>query len=48
MRLKDADYEVRTDMNIIFMHICLLCEHIEYSIPEEQFIDNFLTELDEV
>ncbi|WP_458406629.1 hypothetical protein [Anaerotignum sp.] len=23
-------------------------EHIEYSIPEEQFIDNFMTELNEV
>ena len=33
---------------IVMYHPVNIHEHIEYSIPEEQFIDNFLTELDEV
>ena len=33
---------------IVMDHPVNIHEHIEYSIPEEQFIDNFLTELDEV
>ena len=33
---------------IVMDHPVNIHEHIEYSTPEEQFIDDFLTELDEV
>ena len=33
---------------IVMDHPVNIHEHIEYSIPEEQFIDDFLTELNEV
>ena len=33
---------------IVMDHYVDIHEHIEYSIPEEQFIDNFLMEMDEI
>ena len=33
---------------IVMDHPVKIHEHIEYSIPEEQFIDNFLMEMDEI